>query len=65
MVKLPQFESLGGLSVTLKTLEVKVKIGGYFRRVKCNFPKSYIGMLYFPKVFSKFAPQMTCHNLMR
>jgi hypothetical protein len=31
-VKLSQFESLGGLSVTFKTLEAKVKIGGYFRR---------------------------------
>jgi hypothetical protein len=28
----------GGLSVTLETLEAKVKIGGYFRGVKCNFP---------------------------
>ena len=27
-VELPQFESLGGLSVTLETLEVKVKMGG-------------------------------------
>jgi hypothetical protein len=28
VVELPQFESLGGLSVTFKTLEVKVQIGG-------------------------------------
>ena len=27
-----------GLSVTFKTLEVKVQICGYFRRVKYNFP---------------------------
>jgi hypothetical protein len=26
------------LSVTLKTFEVKVKIGKYFTGVKCNFP---------------------------
>jgi hypothetical protein len=32
----------GGLSVTLETLEAKVKIGGYFRGVKCNFPKKKI-----------------------
>jgi hypothetical protein len=38
-VKLPQFESLGELNVTLETLEVKVKIGKYFRGVKYNFPK--------------------------
>jgi hypothetical protein len=30
-VKLPQFESLGGLSVTLETLEAKVKIDEYFK----------------------------------
>jgi hypothetical protein len=30
-VKLPQFESLGDLSVTLETLEAKMKISGYFR----------------------------------
>ena len=41
-VELPQFESLGGLSVTLETLEIKVQIGGYFRAVKCNFPKKII-----------------------
>jgi hypothetical protein len=41
-VKLPQFESLGGgLSVTFETLEAKVKIGGYFKGVKCNFPAKY------------------------
>jgi hypothetical protein len=28
MVELPQFESLGGLSVTFKTLEVKVQMSG-------------------------------------
>jgi hypothetical protein len=28
----------GGLSVTFKTLGAKVKIGGYFRGVKCIFP---------------------------
>jgi hypothetical protein len=44
-VKFPQFESLLGLSVTLETLEAKVKIGGYFMRVKCNFP--YILLLIF------------------
>jgi hypothetical protein len=44
-VKLPQFESLLGLSTTLETLEAKVKIGGYFMRVKCNFP--YILLLIF------------------
>jgi hypothetical protein len=27
VVELPQFESLGGLSVTFETLKVKVKIG--------------------------------------
>jgi hypothetical protein len=31
MVELQQFESLGGLSVTFETLEVKVQTGGYFR----------------------------------
>jgi hypothetical protein len=44
-VKFPQFEILLGLSVTLETLEAKVKIGGYFMRVKCNFP--YILLLIF------------------
>jgi hypothetical protein len=28
MVELPQFESLGGLSVTFETLKVKVQMGG-------------------------------------
>jgi hypothetical protein len=36
-VELLQFESLGGLSVTFETLEIKVQIGGYFKGVKCNF----------------------------
>jgi hypothetical protein len=39
LVKLPQFETLGGgLSVTFLTLKAKVEIGGYFRGIKCNFP---------------------------
>jgi hypothetical protein len=31
----------GGLSVTFETLEAKVKMGGYFKGVKCNFPAKY------------------------
>jgi hypothetical protein len=31
VVKLPQFESLEGLSVIFETLEVKMQIGEYFR----------------------------------
>jgi hypothetical protein len=31
VVELSQFESFGGLSVTFETLEVKVKMDGYFR----------------------------------
>ena len=38
-VELPQFESLGGLSVTFETLKVKMQMGGYFKGVKCNFSK--------------------------
>jgi hypothetical protein len=33
-VELPQFESLGRLSVTFEILEIKVQIDGYFRGVK-------------------------------
>jgi hypothetical protein len=36
-VKLPQFESLEGLSVTLETFEVKVKNRWILQGVKCNF----------------------------
>jgi hypothetical protein len=39
VVELPQFESLEGLSVMFKTLEVKVKMGGQLGGGgKCNFP---------------------------
>jgi hypothetical protein len=39
VVELPQFESLGGLSVIFETSKVKVKMDGQFKGVKCNFPK--------------------------
>jgi hypothetical protein len=37
----------GGLSVTLETLEAKVKIDRYLKGIKCNFP---------------FLFQMTCYD---
>jgi hypothetical protein len=44
----------GGLSVTLKTLEVKVKISGYFRGVKCNFSFIYLFLIYIYRYISFF-----------
>jgi hypothetical protein len=52
-VKLPQFESLEGLSVTLETLEVKVKNRWILQGVKCNFSLKFKQKVPHIKLFIK------------